>query len=159
MTAWGWHLCVENLAVYIYIYIYIYIYVKKGVSHNTYCGWYIDCCLNSHCFTVPLKLPHINIGPQLYMMSPLPIHLVLSIVQCSTAVCTFVTCGSGWCDQFTGCAEWRMDRCEYPYCGRYVDCLTETYYAIVLCKQKTLLKIFLTAWMAFGSSIDIPAYQ
>ena len=58
--------------------------------HSTYCGWYIDCSLTLHCDTVPLKLPLIYIGPQLYMMSPLLIHFVLSIVQCSAVLCAFV---------------------------------------------------------------------
>ena len=34
----------------------------------------------------------------MHFMSPLPIHFVLLTVHCSTALCTFVTCGSGWCD-------------------------------------------------------------
>ena len=50
------------------------------------------------CFNIPLNLPHIYIGPQLYMISPLPIRFVLLTVHCLTAVCTFVTCGSGRCD-------------------------------------------------------------
>ena len=65
------------------------------VYQGTYCVRYIDCSLTLHCFTVPLKLPLINIGPQLYMMSPSLSHFVLSIVQCSAVVCLFVTCGIG----------------------------------------------------------------
>jgi hypothetical protein len=53
-------------------------------------------------------------------------------------VCTFVICGNGWCDELTGCAEYRLDRWEYPYCGRYVVWLTDNYYTVVLYKGKTL---------------------
>jgi len=60
-------------------------------------------------FTVPIQLPPINIGPPLYMMSPTHSHFVLPIVQCSAAVFMFVTCGIGRCDEFTGCAELRLD--------------------------------------------------
>ena len=149
MSPWECHLCVETCSI-------IYIYVTNGVSQIAFVGWYIDCSLTLHCFTVPLKLPHINIGPLLYMISPSLSHLVLPIVQCSAAVCMFVTCGIGRCDQFTGCAELRLDRCEYPYNGCYVLCWNETY-AIVLYKQKTLLQIVPITTMTVGYTINIPA--
>jgi len=138
--------------------IYIFICATNCVSHSSYDdGRYIDCSLTLHCFTVALKLPPINIGPQLDMMSPLLIHFVLLIVHCSTVVCTFVTCGSGRFNEFTGCAEWRLDTCEYLYYGRYVVCLTETYYDVVTYKQKTLLKIVPIATIPVGFTMDIPA--
>jgi len=110
----------------------VYIYVTNGVSQIEFVGRYIYCSLTLHCFTVPLQLPPINIGPQLYMMSPSISHLVLPIVQCSAAVCMFVMCGIGRCDQFTGCAELKVDRCEYLYNERYVLSTTETCYALAL---------------------------
>jgi hypothetical protein len=61
--------------------------------------------------------------------------------------------------EFTGCALWRLDRCQYPYCGRYVVCLTETYYAIVLCKLKTKLKIIPIASMTVGHTMDISTVE
>ena len=134
-----------------------YISVTNCVSHTTYCARYIDCSLTLHYFTLPLKLPHTNSGPQLDMMSSLLIHFLRLTVHCSTVVCTFVTCGSGRCGEFTGCAEQRLDTCEYPYYVRYVVCSTEAYYAIVLYKQKTPLKIVPITTMAVGYTMDIPA--
>jgi hypothetical protein len=57
------------------------------------------------------------------------------------------------------CAKQRLDTCEYPHYGRYVVCSTESYYAIVLCKQKTPYKIVPIATMAVGYTLDIPADQ
>jgi len=104
----------------------VYICYKWSIT-DCFVGQYINSSLTLHCFTVPLKLPHINISPQLYMMSPSLSHFVLPIVQCSAAVCMFVMCGIGRCDEFTGCAELRLDTCEYPYHGCYAFCSTETH--------------------------------
>jgi hypothetical protein len=110
MSPWGWRLCVETCSR-------MHMYVTNGISQSTYCGWYIDCSLTLHCDTIPLKLPLINIGTQLYVISPLLVHFVLSILKCSTPGCTFV---------FWLC--WiETDTCEYPYHRCHLICLIETY--------------------------------
>ena len=78
---------ISNITIYVLILTRRICYVTNGVSQIASVGRYIDCSLTSYCFTVPLQLPHINTGPQLYMMSPLLCHLVLSIVHCSAALC------------------------------------------------------------------------
>ena len=45
----------------------------------------------------------------------------------------------------------------YPYHGRFVVCLTETYYALVLYKQKTQLQTVPIATMTVRYTVDIPA--
>ena len=66
-------------------------------------------------------------------------------------------CGNGRCDEFSGCAEWRLDTCGYPYYACYVFCLTDTYYAIVLYKEKMLLIRVPIAPVAVGYAMYIPA--
>ena len=85
MSPWEWHLCVETCSS-----VYIFIYMLQIVYHSTYCGWCVDCSLTLNpgtLATVSFYLPLVNICPQLYMMSPLLCHLVLSTVHCSAALC------------------------------------------------------------------------
>ena len=128
------------------------------VYQGTYCVRYIDCFLTLHCFTVPLMLPLINIGPQLYIHDVSITQSFCAFNCAAFSSCVFVCYMWDWvCDEFTGCAELRIDTCGYPYHGRCVVCLTEIYYALVLYKQKTQLQTFPIATMTVLYTMGIAA--